>query len=99
VPITLGEHVTTEAGTGAVHTAPGHGADDFLIGKQYDLEIYNPVDAQGYYLPDTPMFNGQHVWEANKTIVKALEQSGQLLHHETIQHSYPHCWRHKSPTA
>ncbi len=99
IPVTLGEHVTTEAGTGAVHTAPGHGADDFLIGQQYNLEIYNPVDAQGYYLADTPMFDGQHVWEANKTIVTALEKSGQLLHHESIQHSYPHCWRHKSPTA
>ncbi|MFV0543867.1 MAG: isoleucine--tRNA ligase [Marinicella pacifica] len=99
VPVTLGDHVTTEAGTGAVHTAPGHGADDFFIGQQYGLEIYNPVDAQGYYLDDTPMFDGQHVWEANKTIVTALEKSGQLLHHETIQHSYPHCWRHKSPTA
>lgn len=99
VPITLGEHVTTEAGTGAVHTAPGHGADDFEIGQQYGLEIYNPVDAQGYYLADTPMFAGQHVWAANKTIVQALADKGQLLHHESVLHSYPHCWRHKSPTA
>lgn len=99
VPITLGEHVTTDAGTGAVHTAPGHGADDFSIGKQYDLEIYNPVDAEGYYLSDTPMFAGQHVWEANKTVVTALQENNQLLHHEPYYHSYPHCWRHKSPTA
>lgn len=99
VPVVLGEHVTTDAGTGAVHTAPGHGADDFNIGKQYDLEIYNPVDSDGTYLPDTPMFAGQHVWQANKTVVEALETAGLLLHHEKIQHSYPHCWRHKTPTA
>ncbi len=99
VPVIMGDHVNTEAGTGAVHTAPGHGVDDFRVGKQYDLEIYNPVDADGVYLPDTPMFAGQHVWQANKTVVEALSESGQLLHHENIRHSYPHCWRHKSPTA
>lgn len=99
VPVILGEHVNTEAGTGAVHTAPGHGVDDFNVGKKYDLEIYNPVDSDGVYLIDTPMFAGQHVWQANKTVVKALQDAGQLLHHEHIQHSYPHCWRHKTPTA
>jgi len=99
VPVIMGEHVNTEAGTGAVHTAPGHGVDDFMVGKQYDLEVYNPVDATGVYLPDTPLFAGQHVWKANKTVVEALEQAGRLLHHENIQHSYPHCWRHKTPTA
>ncbi len=99
VPVVMGEHVNTEAGTGAVHTAPGHGVDDFNVGKQYDLEAYNPVDSEGVYLPDTPMFAGQHVWDANKTVVTALADAGQLLHHENIRHSYPHCWRHKSPTA
>lgn len=99
VPVIMGEHVNTEAGTGAVHTAPGHGVDDFVVGKQYDLEIYNPVDGDGTYLPDTPLFAGQHVWEANKTVVAALAEVGQLLHHESIRHSYPHCWRHKTPTA
>ena len=99
VPVILGDHVNTEAGTGAVHTAPGHGVDDFRVGNQYDLEVYNPVDSDGVYLPDTPMFAGQHVWQANKTVVKALQDEGQLLHHENIYHSYPHCWRHKSPTA
>jgi isoleucyl-tRNA synthetase len=99
VPVVLGEHVNTEAGTGAVHTAPGHGVDDFNVGKQYDLEIYNPVDSDGVYLIDTPMFAGQHVWQANKTVVEALQDAGQLLHHEHIRHSYPHCWRHKTPTA
>ncbi|MCB1583883.1 MAG: isoleucine--tRNA ligase, partial [Xanthomonadales bacterium] len=99
VPIILGEHVNTEAGTGAVHTAPGHGVDDFVVGKRYDLDIYNPVDSDGVYLPDTPMFAGQHVWKANKTVVDALAEVGNLLHHESIRHSYPHCWRHKTPTA
>jgi len=99
VPVIMGEHVNTEAGTGAVHTAPGHGVDDFLVGNRYDLEVYNPVDSDGVYLPDTPMFAGQHVWKANKTVVEALSDVGLLLHHEQINHSYPHCWRHKSPTA
>nr|WP_223788956.1 isoleucine--tRNA ligase [Marinicella sp. NBU2979] len=99
VPVILGEHVNTEAGTGAVHTAPGHGVDDFVVGQRYGLEIYNPVDGDGTYLPDTPLFAGQHVWEANKTVTEALSQAGQLLHHESIRHSYPHCWRHKTPTA
>ncbi len=99
VPVVLGEHVNTEAGTGAVHTAPGHGVDDFNVGRQYDLEVYNPVDSDGVYLPDTPMFAGQHVWKANKTITEALNEAGTLLNHEPINHSYPHCWRHKSPTA
>ena len=99
VPVIMGEHVNTEAGTGAVHTAPGHGVEDFMVGNQYDLEVYNPVDADGVYLPDTPMFAGQHVWQANKTVVEALSEAGQLLQHENIRHSYPHCWRHKTPTA
>ncbi len=99
VPVIMGEHVNTEAGTGAVHTAPGHGVDDFVVGNRYDLEVYNPVDSSGVYLPDTPMFAGQHVWQANKTVVEALSESGKLLNHEQINHSYPHCWRHKSPTA
>lgn len=99
VPVILGDHVNTEAGTGAVHTAPGHGVDDFRVGNQYGLEVCNPVDSDGVYLPDTPMFAGQHVWKANKTVVEALVEAGQLLHHENINHSYPHCWRHKTPTA
>lgn len=99
VPVIMGEHVNTEAGTGAVHTAPGHGVDDFNVGKTYDLEVYNPVDSDGVYLPDTPLFAGQHVWQANETVTEALGKAGQLLHHEGIRHSYPHCWRHKTPTA
>ncbi len=97
VPIILGDHVTTEAGTGAVHTAPGHGQDDFSVGLKYDLEVYNPVGGNGCFLPDTPLFTGEPVFKANPKIVALLEEKGALLHHEAIQHSYPHCWRHKSP--
>ena len=99
VPVILGEHVTTEAGTGAVHTAPGHGEEDFIIGRQYDLPVTNPVGANGLYLPETEIFAGQFVWAANDTIIELMRDSGVLLHHEPFQHSYPHCWRHKSPTA
>ena len=97
VPVILGDHVTTEAGTGAVHTAPGHGQDDFIVGQKYGLEVVNPVGGNGVYLPDTEYFAGQHVFKANPLIVELLQQRGALLHHEQYQHSYPHCWRHKTP--
>jgi len=97
VPIILGEHVTTEAGTGAVHTAPGHGQDDFIVGQKYNLEVYNPVGGNGVYLPETEYFAGQHVLKANPLIIDLLRERGVLLHHEQYQHSYPHCWRHKTP--
>ncbi|MDX1677759.1 isoleucine--tRNA ligase, partial [Arsukibacterium sp.] len=97
VPVILGEHVTTESGTGCVHTAPGHGQDDFVVGKQYGLEVANPVGANGVYLPDTPMFAGQHVFKANDSVVEALKAVGALLVHKAYKHSYPHCWRHKTP--
>lgn len=97
LPLILGEHVTTEAGTGAVHTAPGHGQDDFLVCKKYGIEVYNPVNSQGVYLDDTPLFAGQHVLKANHVIVELLEENGSLVHHAPLQHSYPHCWRHKTP--
>lgn len=97
VPIVLGDHVTTEAGTGAVHTAPGHGVDDFVVGQKYGLEVYNPVGSNGVYLPDTELFAGQHVLKANANIIETLNEHGALLHHEAFNHSYPHCWRHKSP--
>jgi len=99
VPVILAEHVTTEAGTGAVHTAPGHGDDDFRVGKVYDLPISNPVGANGLYLPDTELFAGKFVWSANAEIVELMQNNNVLLHHEPFLHSYPHCWRHKSPTA
>ncbi len=97
VPVILGEHVTTDSGTGAVHTAPGHGEDDFVVGKKYGLDVYNPVGGNGVYLPDTPLFAGEHVFKANDAIVELLGERGALLHHERYQHSYPHCWRHKTP--
>ncbi|MGB1142404.1 MAG: class I tRNA ligase family protein, partial [Halioglobus sp.] len=97
VPVILGEHVTTEAGTGAVHTAPAHGPDDFVVGQRYGLEVYNPVGANGVYLPETEHFAGQHVRKANEPVIELLAERGVLLHHEDYHHSYPHCWRHKTP--
>ncbi|WP_371195813.1 isoleucine--tRNA ligase [Glaciecola sp. SC05] len=97
VPLILGEHVTTESGTGCVHTAPAHGVDDFNVGKLYDIEVYNPVGANGVYLENTPHFAGQHVFKANESIIEALEASGSLVLNVKYEHSYPHCWRHKTP--
>ncbi len=97
VPIILGDHVTADAGTGAVHTAPGHGQDDFTVGLKYDLEVYNPVGSNGVFLPDTELFAGQSVFKANPAVIELLTEKGALLNHVDIKHSYPHCWRHKSP--
>ena len=97
VPVILGDHVTTEAGTGAVHTAPGHGQDDFVVGQKYGLEVYNPVASNGVFLPDTELFAGLHVSKANDEILKVLEENQVLLKFTTLKHSYPHCWRHKTP--
>ncbi|RXJ73797.1 isoleucine--tRNA ligase [Veronia nyctiphanis] len=97
VPVILGDHVTTESGTGVVHTAPGHGQEDFVVGQQYNLEVANPVGSNGVYLPDTELFAGQHVFKANDNVVAVLEEKGALLHHHKYEHSYPHCWRHKTP--
>jgi isoleucyl-tRNA synthetase len=97
VPIILGEHVSAEDGTGAVHTAPGHGQEDFAVGQKYGLDVLNPVGGNGVYLPSTEMFAGQYIWKANDVIVEVLRDHHKLLAHETITHSYPHCWRHKSP--
>ncbi len=96
VPIVLGDHVTIEAGTGCVHTAPAHGQEDYIIGEQYGLEMFNPVDARSCFLENTPIVGGLHVFKANEPIINALKEKGQLLHHTTLQHSYPHCWRHKT---
>ena len=95
--VVLGEHVTTDAGTGAVHTAPAHGQDDFVVGERYGIDVYNPVGSNGVYLDDTPLFAGQHVMKANAAIIELLQERGALLHHEAYTHSYPHCWRHKTP--
>ncbi|PSJ42676.1 isoleucine--tRNA ligase [Zobellella endophytica] len=97
VPVVLGEHVTIDSGTGAVHTAPGHGQEDFVVGQKYGLEVANPVGGNGVYLPDTELFAGQHVFKANDAVVEVLKERGALLHHEAYNHSYPHCWRHKTP--
>ena len=97
VPVILGDHVTTEAGTGAVHTAPGHGQDDYVVGSRYGLPVDNPVDGNGCFLPDTELFAGMHVFSANEHVIEVLKGKGALVHEEMVQHSYPHCWRHKTP--
>jgi isoleucyl-tRNA synthetase len=99
VPVILGDHVTTEAGTGAVHTAPGHGEEDFLVGRDYDLPVTSPVGGDGRYLDNVEMFAGEWVWAANDHILDVMRDNGSLLFVEPFEHSYPHCWRHKSPTA
>ncbi|VAX76496.1 Isoleucine--tRNA ligase [Serratia symbiotica] len=98
VPAIPGEHVTLSAGTGAVHTAGGHGPDDFIISQKYGLEISNPVDQNGCYLTGThPLLDGKFVFKANDKIVELICEKGLLLHGEKIMHSYPCCWRHKTP--
>jgi len=97
VPIVLGDHVTVEAGTGAVHTAPGHGQDDYIVGRRYGLTIDNPVGSDGVFLPGTELFAGEHVFNANAHVIEVLEEKGKLLHHHALLHSYPHCWRHHTP--
>jgi isoleucyl-tRNA synthetase len=97
VPVILGDHVTTDAGTGAVHTAPGHGQDDYIVGSRYGLEVYNPVGSNGVFLPDTELFAGMHVNKANAAVLETLQQNGVLLKQAKMKHSYPHCWRHKTP--
>ncbi|CNK69148.1 isoleucine--tRNA ligase [Yersinia pseudotuberculosis] len=98
VPAILGDHVTLDAGTGAVHTAPGHGPDDFVIGQKYGLEVANPVGPNGCYLAGTyPTLDGLFVFKANDVVVELLREKGALLHVEKLLHSYPCCWRHKTP--
>ncbi|MFK5985979.1 MAG: isoleucine--tRNA ligase [Pseudomonadota bacterium] len=97
VPVILGDHVTVESGTGAVHTAPGHGQEDYAVGLVYDLPIDNPVAANGCFIENTEFFAGTHVFKANDSVLEVLKERGALLHHEKINHSYPHCWRHKTP--
>ena len=97
VPVILGDHVTLEAGTGAVHTAPGHGMDDYLAGLRYKLKVDNPVAGNGCFVEGTEFFAGEFVFKANKHVIEILNERGRLVHEQTIQHSYPHCWRHKTP--
>jgi isoleucyl-tRNA synthetase len=86
-----------KSGTGCVHTAPGHGHDDFVIGKQYGLEIYCPVDNAGNFTPDVEYFGGENILKANPRIIELLKERGMLLHSENYNHRYPHCWRCKNP--
>jgi len=97
VPVILAEHVTLDAGTGAVHTAPGHGHEDFMVAQRYGLPVTNPVGNDGRFLADTPLVAGLKVDEANGVLIEALRERGRLLHHAPFVHSYPHCWRHKTP--
>ena len=93
----LGEYVTLEQGTGAVHTAPGHGADDFLTGVKYGLDIYAPVGPGGHFLETVELFGGERVFDANPHVEQALSTRGRLWHRETLVHQYPHCWRCHNP--
>lgn len=97
VPVVLGKHVTLDAGTGCVHTAGGHGLDDYAVCTRYGIEIFNPVGPDGCFLPETPLFGGMNVFKANPEVLKVLTERNALLKAEKIQHSYPHCWRHKTP--
>ncbi|HJZ78063.1 MAG TPA: isoleucine--tRNA ligase [Vicinamibacterales bacterium] len=93
----LGTYVTLDAGTGAVHTAPGHGADDFQTGMKYGLEIYAPIGAAGHFFDTVELFGGQRVFDANPKVVEALKERGRLWHRESFSHQYPHCWRCHNP--
>ncbi|QTH64744.1 isoleucine--tRNA ligase [Psychrosphaera ytuae] len=97
VPVILGDHVTTDAGTGCVHTAPGHGQEDYTVGLQYKIEVANPVGPNGVYVEGTDFFAGQHIFKANDNIIELLKEKQKLMKHVSFEHSYPHCWRHKTP--
>ncbi|MDQ6964103.1 MAG: isoleucine--tRNA ligase [Mariprofundales bacterium] len=96
-PVLVGEHVTLEAGSGVVHTAPGHGQEDYAIGCRYGLQPFNPVDDRGIFVADTPVVGGQYVFKANAVMVDHLQRCGALLSSSEIRHSYPHCWRCHKP--
>ena len=93
----LGDHVTLEAGSGLVHTAPGHGQEDYAVGQRYGLEVYSPVDDRGRFAADVAVVAGQKVFEANAAVVAAIREAGNLLREGQVTHSYPHCWRCKHP--
>jgi len=95
--VILGDHVTLDQGTGCVHTAPGHGMEDFIVGKKYGLPVLSPVDAKGRFTEEGGVFAGEFYLDANKSIIEELENRGHLMEHSTIQHQYPHCWRCKKP--
>ncbi|MAR89508.1 MAG: isoleucine--tRNA ligase [Pseudomonadales bacterium] len=97
VPMVLGDHVTTDAGTGAVHIAPDHGLDDFNVGLKYGIGTLNYVGADGVYSDSTPLVAGEHVYKVEPSILALLEDNRRLLHRDKLVHSYPHCWRTKTP--
>jgi isoleucyl-tRNA synthetase len=97
VPAILGEHVTLDAGTGAVHTAPAHGQEDFIVGRRYGLPVENPVGGDGRFVAGTPLVEGLRIEEANGRLIDILRERGALVQHAPYRHSYPHCWRHKTP--
>ena len=97
VPIITADHVTTENGTGLVHIAPGHGQDDYIAGLKNNLEVFNPVNDKGVFIESLELFGGLHVRKANDPIIKCLIDNDKILHHEKYNHSYPHCWRFKTP--
>jgi isoleucyl-tRNA synthetase len=97
VPLILGDHVTLDTGTGLVHTAPAHGVEDFVAGQKYDLPVVNPVRPDGTFDDSVGFLYGDSVWDANAKVIAALEEKTLLLADEAWTHSYPHCWRHKTP--
>lgn len=97
VPVILGDHVTTEAGTGCVHTAPDHGVDDFVVAAKYDIGTLNYIDDNGVFRSDVEQFAGEHVYKVDEQVIEVLKQQGQLLSCNKIIHSYAHCWRTKTP--
>lgn len=97
IPILNGDHVTTEAGTGLVHTAPAHGLEDYFVCNKYGIELYNPIDAEGRYIAEIPRVAGLSVWDANPVILEWLQEEHRLLCNSKLEHSYAHCWRHKTP--
>ncbi|MCU0933888.1 MAG: class I tRNA ligase family protein, partial [Thiobacillaceae bacterium] len=97
VPVILADFVTLEAGVGMVHIAPGHGHDDYIAGQKYGLKVDNPVGDDGKFYADTPLLGGLSVWAGNKKVLELLTENGRLLAQAPLKHSYPHCWRHKTP--
>ena len=97
IPMLNGEHVTTDAGTGLVHTAPSHGLEDYFVCLKYGIKLDNPVNGEGRYRADVPRLAGLTVWEANPLIIDWLAEEARLLSNTKIEHSYAHCWRHKTP--
>ena len=97
VPLILGDHVSNDSGTGCVHTAPAHGQEDYQVGLKYKLPVKCPVGSNGVFLENVEKFAGEFIFKANTSVIRELEKNNALLTHEKINHSYPHCWRHKSP--